>query len=164
MTPYGDQLLLATKLDDGSVTKKTLADVRYGDLVVPSEAEVREAILIAESRKRQHIDVPETNGHDESASNLFNSEKYSDFTLVVEGRSIPVHKVIICSRCEHFEHMFESGMRESASEQLVIEDFSYDQVFSALQVIYTGSCEITPSNAVELLEIANFYKLVRFVL
>lgn len=31
--------------------KETLADVRYGDLIVPSEAEVREALLIAESSK-----------------------------------------------------------------------------------------------------------------
>ena len=53
-------------------------------------------------------------------------------------------------------------MRESASDFLVIEDFSYNQVISALQVIYTGSCEVTPANAVELLEIANFYKLVSF--
>lgn len=114
--------------------------------------------------KRKRIDVPKASGFDENASSLFNQEKFSDFTFIVEGKSIHVHKLILRSRCDHFDLMFESGMRESASDSLVIEDFSYNQVLSALQVIYTGSCEVSPTNAVELLEIANFYKLVCFLL
>ena len=56
--------------------------------------------------------------------------------------------------------MFDSGMQETTSKELIIEEFTYDQVLAALEVIYKGSCDINPNNAVELLEIANFYKLV----
>ena len=50
-TPYGDQLLRIEKGQDGKVAKRaSLAEVRYGDLIVPSEAEVREANIQMESR------------------------------------------------------------------------------------------------------------------
>ena len=78
----------------------------------------------------------------------------------MEGKTIPVHKLILKSRCEHFESMFDAGMKETTSTQLVIDDFSYSQVIAAIEVIYTGKCFIDASNAVELLEIADFYKLV----
>lgn len=160
VTPYGDQLITITKSDDGkSYKKKTLVDVRYGDLIIPSEAEVREAILNAESKKREQIAIPHSDYSNEDSANLFNNEKHSDFSLIVEGHTIPVHKVVLQAHCEHFQQMFESGMRESTSKELVIEDFTYDQIMSTLEVIYTGKCKITPENGVELLEVANFYKL-----
>lgn len=160
VTPYGDELLVATKSNDGkSIERKCLVAVRYGDLIVPSEAEVRESILIAESKKREHINVPKRDISYKDSSSLFNNEEHSDFTLIVEGNSIPVHKIVLQNACEHFKFMFESGMRESTSKELIIEEFSYEQIISAVEVMYTGKCKITPNNAVELLEIANFYKL-----
>jgi kelch-like protein 24/35 len=88
-------------------------------------------------------------------------ESTSDFRLIVEGKIIFTHRQVL-RNCVHFAAMLDSGMRESSTSELAIEDFSWDQVNAALQVIYTGQCEVTSENAVELLEIADFYKLVRF--
>jgi len=121
---------------------------------------IRNVVTYYVKEKRERIEVPESNTCDKEASELFNNENFSDFTLIVDGKRIPVHKVILRGRCEHFSHMFDSGMQETTSKELIIEDFSYEQVLAALEVIYKGSCDINPNNAVELLEIANFYKLV----
>ena len=62
VTPYGDKLLLAVKDNNGAVETTTLAYVRYGDLIIPSEAEEREAIIKLQSLKRQTIKVPAESG------------------------------------------------------------------------------------------------------
>jgi len=156
VTPYGEKLLLAVKNLDGSVTTTELANVRYGDLIIPSEAEVREAQLKAQSKKRCTIKVPE--GPFPVSELKLQDESTSDYRLIVEGKTIFTHKQVL-RNCIHFAAMLDSGMRESSSSDLAIEEFSYDQVMAALHVIYTGQCEVTSENAVELLEIADFYKL-----
>ena len=100
---------------------------------------------------------------EERISKLLGCEEDSDFVLVVEGRVIPVHRFVLSS-CEHFSVMFDCGMRESSASELVIEEFSYSKIISLLHVIYCGSCLVDTSNAVELLEVADFYKMVGFAL
>lgn len=61
VTPYGDELLRASKLLDGTIKNKTLAAVRYSDLLLPSDAEIREAEKAIEIAKANTILVPGKN-------------------------------------------------------------------------------------------------------
>jgi len=45
-------------------------------------------------------------------SNFINNQKYSDVQIIINDKVIPSHKIIL-SRCEYFETMFKSSMREA---------------------------------------------------
>jgi len=72
----------------------------------------------------------------------FNSDALSDLTLVVEGRRIPAHRVVLAARCGYFQRMFESGMRESSQNQVEIEDVSGDVFMILLEHLYTDAVEV----------------------
>jgi len=159
VTPYGEKLIEATKNEDNKIDIKNLANVRYGDLIIPSEAEKRQALINARTKKRSTIIAPEIQVPKFAEELKLDDESTSDYKLIVEGRTIHTHRSVLRDGCQHFAVMFDSGMVESNSQQLTIEDFTYSQVYSGLQVIYTGSCDVNSENAVELLEISDFYKL-----
>ena len=45
VTPFGDKLVQVIKNQDGTVSETPLTAVRYSDLVIPSEAEIKEGLL-----------------------------------------------------------------------------------------------------------------------
>lgn len=49
MTPFADKLIRVTKDLNGKTTTQTISNVRYGDLVIPSPAEVKAALIAIES-------------------------------------------------------------------------------------------------------------------
>ena len=53
-------------------------------------------------------------------SNLFGNERYSDFTIVVQGEEIKAHKLILHARSPYFERMFESKMKENATNEMKV--------------------------------------------
>ena len=109
--------------------------------------------------KRQIIRVPEESGK-ENLRHLLLDEKTADFRFIVEGKLLCAHKAILSDRCSHFQIMFESGMKETSASELEIHDFTFSQMQAVLEVIYTNTCNIDSENAVELLQVADFYKLV----
>jgi len=58
----------------------------------------------------------------------FNQKDFSDITLVVEGKEIYAHKLIICTRSEVFKKMLSTQMKEGISNVITIEEFSYSTV------------------------------------
>jgi hypothetical protein len=68
---------------------------------------------------------------------------FSDVEFIVKDTSVRCHKVVLCARSEYFARMFLSGMVESSSEQVVMDDSISVEVFSALiNTLYTGKVEI----------------------
>ncbi len=53
----GSSLLKITKKEDGSIETREITGVRYGDLVIPSEAETREFKFSKEMKKFTTIKV-----------------------------------------------------------------------------------------------------------
>jgi hypothetical protein len=65
---------------------------------------------------------------------------------------------LLAGRCEYFRVLFASGMKESVSQQMSIEDFEPSVILGLLQWIYTDSVDdINLDVAVDLLQAANIY-------
>jgi len=79
----------ATKNMKGDVHEETLINVRYSDLVLPSDAEIKEAekeIL----RARAHNVVAEESTLLGELAQLINRQKFSDIVFIVEGMFVLV--------------------------------------------------------------------------
>ncbi|KAM6985977.1 RCC1 and BTB domain-containing protein 1-like isoform 2-T2 [Aplochiton taeniatus] len=97
-------------------------------------------LTVAESLKRE-FDRPET----------------ADLKFSVEGRYIHVHKAVLKIRCEHFRSMFRSDWNEDMKEVIEIGQFSYPVYRSFLEFLYTDNVELSPEDAIGLLDLATSY-------
>eukprot|EP01126_Amoeba_proteus_P053356 TRINITY_DN649_c0_g2_i2.p1 TRINITY_DN649_c0_g2~~TRINITY_DN649_c0_g2_i2.p1 ORF type:complete len:229 (+),score=63.16 TRINITY_DN649_c0_g2_i2:686-1372(+) len=107
VTPYGDKLMKATKGLDGNITTNSLIDVRYSDLTLPSDAEIKEAekeILIARAKK---IIVPSDTIR-LNFGRLLNNPCYSDLTFEIQGKTIYAHKLILAMYSNVFFETFQN--------------------------------------------------------
>lgn len=69
---------------------------------------------------------------------LFRSADYSDITVEVGLETFQAHKAILCARVPYFKRLFDSGMRESATGRIKIEDVEADRFENVLKFIYSG--------------------------
>jgi len=161
VTPFEDKLAKFTKNKSGEVKMKKLMAVRYGDLVVPSEAEVKEAYRQIRKQEASLILVPESSFFNDFLR-LMNKERLSDVTFIVEGRKITAHKTILAARSQHFETMFFGGLREMHQSEIILPDVSFGVFMDILRYIYSDQVNLgTADYAIEILAAANYFKLDR---
>lgn len=82
----------------------------------------------------------------EDIQELFETKNYSDFELVVDGRTIKVHKSILAARSSVF-----AALLPDATSTMDINGLSYDVVEEFLRFIYTGQVKNIDSISKELL-------------
>ena len=87
--------------------------------------------------------------------------RFSDFTVVADGREFSAHRAILAQRSEVFRTMFELDMAEKRDDHVVIEDLSADAVSDLLTFIYTDSAPNIKEIAQELLVAAEKYNIPR---
>ena len=93
-------------------------------------------------------------------SQLFSTPEHSDISFIVRGKEIKAHKCILASRSEYFSRMFASGMQETQTKAIRVEDFDAETFHLALQSLYSGwSPHITIDSAVKLVALTNKYQL-----
>ena len=89
---------------------------------------------------------------------LFESGDSSDAVFQVGDVEIPVHKLILSTRYEYFKTLFASGMKESMTNRVVLEDADVDTIREVLRFVYRS---LPPANledkAVQYLPIADRY-------
>lgn len=92
---------------------------------------------------------------------LFESESFSDATLIVEGKEFRIHRALLAARSPVFARMFESDMEEKRSGCVRIEDASSTVMKQALYYIYTGKIDdLTLTHAPELYSVADKYEIM----
>jgi len=116
VTPFGDRLVKVVKEQDGNVKMTTLVSVRYSDLTLPSDAEIKEARKYIEIAKANQIVVPQTTIIAQFKFSLFNiyrsrgnSPCSPDVFFRVEGKSVPCHKLLFSIRSPYFKSLFTSN-------------------------------------------------------
>ncbi|XP_067848698.1 RCC1 and BTB domain-containing protein 1-like isoform X2 [Heptranchias perlo] len=87
----------------------------------------------------------------------FDSLETSDLKFCVEGKFIHVHKAVLKIRCEHFRTMFQSYWSEDEKEVIEIDQFSYPVYRAFLEYLYTDSVNLSPEDAIGLLDLATSY-------
>lgn len=89
----------------------------------------------------------------------FESETFSDITLVARGHEFPVHRIILASRSPVFSAMLSHDMREKTESKVVIGDIEPEVLKEMLRFIYCGDVRNTLELAPELLAVADKYQL-----
>ncbi|XP_046656651.1 speckle-type POZ protein-like [Daphnia pulicaria] len=69
---------------------------------------------------------------------LYETIKFSDFTINVRGRQFKAHKSILATRSQYFAAMFEHPTKENLTHQVEIEDVEPDVFQEILRFLYTG--------------------------
>lgn len=64
-------------------------------------------------------------------------ETFADITIIINDENILVHKSILCARSNVFKAMFNSNMKESNTNKIIIDDISTDAFKELIKFIYT---------------------------
>ena len=89
---------------------------------------------------------------------FFEEGRHSDVILTCEGRNINSHWFVLAENSRVFETMFENeGFKESRTKHVTIHNSDYVTLQSVIRFLYTGSIELTPSNVLNVFNLANQY-------
>lgn len=93
-------------------------------------------------------------------SELWNSKRFSGFTVVTGQKEIPVHRAVLGPQSAVFAELFESNSRE-----IVIKDCSSESVESFLKWFYTGRTQELADHAliVEVFTLAVRYEVTKLI-
>jgi len=98
---------------------------------------------------------------DKDMKTFFKKKLYTDVSFIVEGKEMKAHKAFIAQRCPYFEKMFESGMKESQGNPIVVpENVQYDIFSKLLEYLYCDIVDLDEETAVDLLKLSNEYSVV----
>lgn len=88
--------------------------------------------------------------------------KHSDVAFMVDGRTIPTHKVIICARSEYFNNMLTGGLLESTLDVVPLpDDVRYAVAKSVIEFCYNDDLNCTAETIMELLMLSRVYGIER---
>jgi len=154
--PIGSSFIKAEKDWNGMTREYKLLDVRYGELLTPTLAEIAEA-----ERLRALQIIPPESSFNNDYVKMFNNPFLSDVKFIVEGQLLYGHKAILASRSEYFASFYSSGMADAQAKEIIVTTYSYPAFQELLRFIYTDECNVNPQLAAELLCAAEFYRLNR---
>uniref|UniRef100_A0A0N5BIW3 BTB domain-containing protein n=1 Tax=Strongyloides papillosus TaxID=174720 RepID=A0A0N5BIW3_STREA len=92
-------------------------------------------------------------------SRMLDSSEYYDCIIKVEDSEINVHKCIIATGSEVLRSILKNKSSEHESNVIEINDFSLEVVKEMVNYLYTGRSPKIDEVAIEMLEIAEKYKL-----
>lgn len=78
---------------------------------------------------------------DELFASIYGNDKFSDFSLVCEGKTIKVAKAIIAPQSDFFRALIESDMEESDSGEVEIKNMTFDTLNLLMKFLYSGKIE-----------------------
>ncbi|XP_028968043.1 BTB/POZ domain-containing protein 9-like [Galendromus occidentalis] len=88
------------------------------------------------------------------------SEKFSDVTFIVEGVSLPAHKIILATSCEYFRALLCGEMKESRQSEITLRSVPLGAFKILMKFIYTAQIDFSGLDddlLLELLELAHLY-------
>nr|XP_056715815.1 kelch-like protein 22 [Euleptes europaea] len=77
-----------------------------------------------------------------------------DVILLVEGKAIEAHRILLAASCDYFRGMFAGGLKEMEQEEVQIQGVSYNAMCKILNFIYTSELELSLNNVQEILTAA----------
>lgn len=88
-----------------------------------------------------------------------NSATLSDVTFLVQGKRFFAHRICLLASSDAFHAMFDGGYRERDARDIEIPNIRWEVFELMMRFIYTGSVEIDPDIAQDLLRAADQYLL-----
>ncbi|KAJ6191976.1 hypothetical protein J3E72DRAFT_273869 [Bipolaris maydis] len=69
---------------------------------------------------------------------MFNDTRYSDATVVIYGKNLPIHKSIVCTQSKYLEKAFQDSFVEGSSGVLTFNSGSEAAHWRVFEYLYTG--------------------------
>ncbi|GAB4829604.1 hypothetical protein Ancab_019272 [Ancistrocladus abbreviatus] len=88
-----------------------------------------------------------------------NNPTLSDVTFLVEGRRFYAHRICLLASSDAFRAMFDGGYREKDARDVEIPNIQWEVFVRMMRFIYTGTLDVTPDIAQDLLRAADQYLL-----
>ncbi|GAB2266576.1 hypothetical protein Dimus_001572 [Dionaea muscipula] len=88
-----------------------------------------------------------------------NNPTLSDVTFVIEGKRFYAHRICLLASSDAFRAMFDGGYREKDARDIEIPNIRWEVFELMMRFIYTGSVDINPEFAQDLLRAADQYLL-----
>ncbi|KAF3696066.1 Kelch-like protein 22 [Channa argus] len=82
-----------------------------------------------------------------------------DVVLLVEGRSIQAHRILLAASCDYFRGMFAGGLRETQQMEIPMHGVSYIAMKKILDYIYTSEIELDLECVQEVLVAATLVQI-----
>lgn len=159
VTPCGDVMLALTKKADDEIERRVVAQVRYGDLVIPSEKKIFQSRYKRSLRSRSVLPLIPVETGNSTCENRFLDSSSADVTVVFGSKASPpflAHRDVLSRGSVYFKNLFGAG---SCTEAKLPEEFSPETFLEILRFLYTGDADIHPGNNVEALEMAKFFDI-----
>lgn len=90
---------------------------------------------------------------------ILNHAEFSDITLMVEGKPIYCHQVILASRSTYFEASFSHDFTEKEQRVATYNDVPYDFFLMFLRHIYSDTVKVESKYIYELLSLADRFNV-----
>lgn len=103
-------------------------------------------------------DSPFTLGH--KLYQLQQSQYMCDSVIVTSVACIPVHKIVLISRCQYFENLLQSSSFDSSQSKkrqhyrFLLETEPHENVLTLIRFLYTGEMYVTCDNVQSLRELS----------
>jgi speckle-type POZ protein len=121
---------------------------------------VADSVNIAGQNNTTQFKVPDCK-LSEDLSSLFETQKFSDVILSVDGHDFHAHKAILAARSPVFAAMFEHEMEEKKQNRVEIKDMDREVLNEILRFIYSEKAPQLEKMADDLLAAADRYDLER---
>eukprot|EP00062_Callorhinchus_milii_P023636 gi/632982697/ref/XP_007908278.1/ PREDICTED: kelch-like protein 22 isoform X2 [Callorhinchus milii] len=82
---------------------------------------------------------------------LRNSSSLFDVLLIVEGKAIEAHRILLAASCDYFRGMFAGGLRETQEKEVFLHGVSYLAMCKILDFIYTSEMVLNLENVQDML-------------
>uniref|UniRef100_A0A3B3QKP3 Kelch-like family member 7 n=1 Tax=Paramormyrops kingsleyae TaxID=1676925 RepID=A0A3B3QKP3_9TELE len=92
-------------------------------------------------------------------NNLRKQRTLCDVILVVQGKHIPVHRVVLAAASHFFNLMFTTNMLESTSYEVQLKNVEPEIIELLVEFIYTARISVNSNNVQSLLDAANQYQI-----
>lgn len=93
---------------------------------------------------------------------MLNQKEFSDITLMVQGKPIYCHQVILASRSVYFEAQFSHDFSEKDTRVATYNDVPYDYFIMFLKHIYSDNVKVETKYVYELLSVSSTFDLSIF--
>lgn len=74
-----------------------------------------------------------------------------DVVLLVEGKPIQAHRILLAASCDYFRGMFAGGLRETQQTDIPVHGVTFVAMTKLLDFIYTSELELDLENVQEVL-------------
>jgi alpha-tubulin suppressor-like RCC1 family protein len=88
-----------------------------------------------------------------------NNQEMSDVVLMIEGKPIYAHKVVLACRSQYFSALYCHGFREAKEGVVEIADVGYEEMLAVVKLLYSDDERIDLMSINELLTLCERFSL-----